>query len=107
MNEKKLHIGKLVESAFNQSTMSKSAFSKAIGIHNQNLNREFEKEDWSVLRLIEAGKVLHYDFSPLFKLDIVEKQKSKVLLQIEIEDEKVNDVLKVIQDKQLYNLLKK
>jgi len=33
-------------------------------------------------------------------------QETKVILHIEIEKDKVNDVLKVIKDKQLYDILK-
>ena len=35
------------------------------------------------------------------------KAKPKVLLQIEIEDEKVNDVLKVVSNNDLYNIIKR
>ena len=107
MDIEKIHIGKMVEAAFNQSGMTKSDFSRKIGIYNQNLNRLFENEDWSVIKLIEAGRALNYDFSPLFKIGDSEKYTPKVMLQIEIEDEKINEVLKVIQDKKLYNIIKR
>ena len=107
MEEKKLHIGSLVERAFNQSGKTKTEFANAIGIANQNLNREFKKADWSVIKLIRASQFLHYDFSALFAVGEPVKAKPKVLLQIEIEDEKVNDVLKVVSDKDLYNIIKR
>jgi hypothetical protein len=107
MELKNIHIGKLVESAFNQSEISKSQLSKAIGIYKQNLKREFENSDWSVIKLINAGKILNHDFSYLFTLESEkESQKTKVILQIEVEDEKINDVLKVIANKNLYKILK-
>ena len=105
MEKKNFHIGSLVENAFRQSGKTKTELANAIGIANQNLNREFKNEDWSVIKLIKAGEFLNYDFSPLFS--IAEKtNKPKVLLQIEIEEEKVNDVLKVINNNELYNLIK-
>ena len=109
MKTEKIHIGKIVETAFNQSNMTKASFARALEVLPQNLNRELENEDWSVIKLIRAGQALKYDFSPLFKIDgeLKEPQKSKVLLQIEIEDNKINDVLKVIENKQLYNILKR
>lgn len=107
MTEKKLHIGSLVESAFNQSNKTKTEFANAIGIANQNLNREFKKEDWSVIKLIKAGRFLNHDFSYLFTLGEPIKSKPKVLVQIEIEDKKVSDVLKIVNDNDLlYSIIK-
>ena len=107
MEEEKIHIGSLVEKAFNQSKKTKTEFANAIGIANQNLNREFKKKDWSVIKLIRAGQFLNYDFSGLFVIGEPVKAKPKVLLQIEIEDEKVNDVLKVVSNNDLYNIIKR
>ena len=107
MEKENLHIGSLVEKAFNQSGKTKTEFAKAIGIANQNLNREFKKEDWSVIKLIRAGQFLNYDFSNLFVIGEPVKAKPKVLLQIEIEEGKVNDVLKVVSDNELYNIIKR
>ena len=107
MELEEIHIGKMVEKAFNQSSLTKTAFADAIGILNQNLNREFQKSDWSVIKLIKAGKVLNYDFSSLFAVGERVTQSSKVLLQIEVKEEDVNEVLKIIENKSLYNLLKR
>ena len=107
MEIEKIHIGKVVEEAFNKSTMTKTALAEAIGVHNQNLNREFKKQDWSVIKLISAGRALGYDFSPLFSIGKKEVQQPKVILQIEVKEENINDVLKIIENKSLYNILKK
>ena len=60
MGKEKFHIGSIVQSAFNQSNLTKSDFARKIGINSQNLNRHFENEDWSVIKLIKAGKTLNY-----------------------------------------------
>ena len=104
-NKKNIHIGELVEKAFNKSELTKSQFAERIGVQNQNVNRMFKNEDWSVIKLIEAGEALGTDFSFLFGKKKVEK--SKMILQIEIEDDKFNDVLKSIENKELYDILKK
>jgi hypothetical protein len=110
MKTEKIHIGKIVEGAFNQSNLNKAEFSRAIGILPQNLNTRFESEDWSVIKLISAGKALNFDFSSLLTLENGEQkiiQKPKVILQIEVEDDKINDILKIVEDKKLYNILKR
>jgi hypothetical protein len=51
--------------------------------------------------------VIGYDLVRKFCLPDPQKeeQETKVILHIEVEKEKVNDVLKFIENKQLYNLL--
>ena len=109
MKKEKIHIGKIVEAAFNQSKLNKAEFARTIGILPQNLNSRFESEDWSVIKLISAGKALEFDFSSLFSLNTENKviQKPKVILQIEVEEDKINDVLRIVEDKKLYNILKR
>lgn len=113
MESEFLHIGKLVEKAFNQSGKTKTEFAYAIGVANQNLNREFTKEDWGVIRLIKAGRFLGCDFltllagsKPTEKVEKPTVEKMRVLLQIEIEDDKVEDVLKVINNNSLYDVIR-
>ena len=100
MSEKKIHIGKLVEDAFNQKPITKKAFANAIGIQSQNIKRHFESEDWSVIKLISAGKVLNHDFSYLFNPN-TKKEKPKILFQIEVTEDNKNDVIKIINGNEL------
>lgn len=107
MSIDKIHIGEIVQKAFNQSNLTKKAFAEAIGVKSQNINREFSKADWSVIKLISAGRALHYDFSPLFDIEgAIKSQVPKVLLQIEVKEDNINEVLKIIGDRSLYNILK-
>ena len=107
MRNNKLHIGKLVESAFNQSDLSKVEFARKIGIVSQNLNREFENEDWRVSKLISASKALDCDFSYLFKIeDSKQVEQPKILLQIEVKEDNMQAIARLITDKDLYRLVK-
>jgi plasmid maintenance system antidote protein VapI len=106
MNDKKNHIGEIVQKVFNQKDRTKTDFAKAIGVSNQNINRMFDSSDWSVLKLIKAGEFLEHDFGYLFSLD-KESKPPKIVLQIEITSDKVNDVLELIDDNELCKVLKK
>ena len=107
MSSNKLHIGKLVESAFNQSDLSKAEFARKIGIVSQNLNREFENEDWRVSKLISAGKALDYDFSYLFQIeDSKQMEQPKISLQIEVKEDNMQAIARLITNKELYQLVK-
>ena len=106
MNTKKIHIGSIVEHAFNQSGLSKSEFARAIGIKNQNLNRYFANSDWSVIKLIESGKVLNHSFAYLFELAGLSKIESpKIMLQIEVKEDNMKEVAKLIVNKDLYQII--
>ena len=104
MNNKKIHIGEIVEKAFNQSGKSKKEFAVAIGIHNQNVNREFKNPDWSAIKLIDAGKFLEHDFGYLFSLG---STPPKMILQIEVTKEKITNVLKAIENQELFEVFSK
>jgi hypothetical protein len=107
MEERKLHIGQLVQNAFNQSTLTKVEFARKIGIEPQNVNRHFENEDWSVIKLINAGKALNYDFSYLFELEGLKKiEHPKIILQIEVKEDNMKEVAKLIMNKDLYQIIK-
>ena len=103
MNNKKIHVGEIVESAFNQSKASKKEFAAAVGIQEQNVNRMFKNEDWSVIKMINAGKFLNHDFGYLFSLG---KKQPKVLLQIEVTNDKINDVLAAVENQKLCEILR-
>jgi len=107
MGNEKLHIGSIVQRAFNQSSLTKSDFARKIGINSQNLNRHFENEDWSVIKLIKAGKALEHDFSYLFELDGFKRvEQPKIILQIEVKEDNMKEVAKLITNKELYQVVK-
>lgn len=108
MEATKNHIGRIVEEAFKHSRLSKSEFARKIDIPSQNVNRYFENEDWSVIKLIKAGKALNHDFSYLFKLENSNTiEPPKIFLQIEVLEDNMNEVSKLISNKELYQIIKK
>lgn len=99
------HIGKIVSQVIaNKGGVNKSEFARYIGVNVQNINRMLDSKDWHVIKLIKAGEFLNYDFSYLFKKS--EESKTEVVLQIKIEENKIEDVLKYINDKNLIKILK-
>ena len=107
MKQEEIHIGKIVEKAFNQSGLTKKELANAIGINDQNMKRHFESSDWSAIKLIKAGKKLNCDFGYLFQISTHSKKNPpKVVLQIEIEEDKIKDVLTIVENKDLYEILK-
>lgn len=107
MKEEELHIGKIVETAFNQSGITKTKFAEAIGVHLQNLNRKFANADWSVIKLRRAGEVLNYDFSWILTDKGAGRPKAKIKLEIELEEDMLDAVLSQLENKKIKNLIQK
>ena len=109
MEVKKIHVGNLVREAVNQSGYSLSEVARKIGHSRQSLNNWLSKEDLLVKDLFTISQAINIDIVKKFCLpcDGEEQQETKVILHIEVERDKVNEVLKVIKDKHLYNILKK
>ena len=104
----KIHIGKIVENVFYQSNKSKTEFARDLGIYNQNVNKYFQKSDWSVIKLISAGKSLNHDFGYL--LSPCKKEydsKPKMFIQIEVEDSKIEQFIKLLDSNEVYSIIKK
>ena len=107
MEVKKIHVGKLVREAIKQSDYGFSEVAGKLGISRQKLNGWMNKDDLLVKDLFTISEAIDDDIVKMFCLPKETEQETKVILHIEIEKDRVNDVLKVIKDKSLYNILKK
>ena len=107
IKNEEFHIRKIVEDALNQSGITKTKFAKAIGVHLQNLNREFANADWSVMKLKKAGKMLNHDFSWILANEESNLPKTKIKLEIELEEDMLNAILSQFENKKIKNLIQK
>ncbi len=107
MKTKEIHVGELVKNAVKDSGYTLSEVARNIGISRQTLNGWLNKSDMSVKDLFTISEAIGYDLVKNFCLPQNKNQEAKVILHIEIENDKVNDVLKLIKDKQLYNIIKR
>jgi len=107
MEVKKIHIGQIVEEACNQSNYTKVQIAKDMQLSKQSLNNRFKKDDWSVKELFTISKILGCDFVAQFtQPKDPQPQRTKVVLQVEVEEGKTNEVLDYIRDKGLSRILK-
>ena len=108
MENEKLHIGRIVESAFKKSNLTKSEFARRLGVYPQNLQRMFEKDDWLVSNLIKAGDVLNVDFSFIMKPSggLGESEDAReVLLQIKLSQSEAERVFASLDDKTIGDIV--
>ena len=106
MNAKEIHVGNLLREACNQSNYKFAEIAEKAGISRQTLNGWFKKEDLYVKDLFTMSKVLGRDLVALFTQPTEDEQRTKVVLQIEIDKSKSDEVLQYIKDKNLYEILK-
>lgn len=106
MNAKEIHVGKLLKDACNQSNYKLTEIAQMAGISKQTLNGWFKKDDLKVKDLFTISKVLGKDFVALFVQPNESEQRTKVILHIEIEKEKSDEVLQYIKDKNLFEILR-
>lgn len=106
MEMENVHVGKLVEDACKQSNYKLIEIAQKCGVSKQVLNGWFKKDDLKVKVLFTVSKALGVDLVARFTQPKETDQPTKVVLQIEIEKDKSDEVLKYIKDKKLYELLK-
>lgn len=106
MNTKEIHVGQLLKEACNQSNYTNVEIAEKAGISKQTLNGWFKKDDLKVKDLFTLSAVLGRDLVALFTQPTEDEQRTRVVLQIEIEKSKSDEVLQYIKDKNLYEILK-
>lgn len=107
MEKENINIGKFVEKTIKQRGLKPSEVANAAGITRQRLNGWLKKSDLYVKDLFTLSKAVGFDFVAMFNQPKEDLQKTRVVLQIEIEQEKSDEVLRYIKDNELYNILKK
>lgn len=106
MEVKKIHVGKLVEEACKQSNYKMTEIAEKAGVTKQTLNGWFKKDDLRVKVLFTLSEVLGTDLVAKFTQPHIDSQPTRVVLQIEIDKEKSDEVLQYIKDKKLIELIK-
>lgn len=104
MEREKIHIGNLIRIKVSQRDMTLQELADAIGISKQRLNGWLKKDDISVKTLFTISKVLDYDFIRLFN-QIDESNNKKMIIQIEVNESKQQEILNYLDDKKINNIL--
>ena len=105
MKTEKIEIGTLVKEVLRQRGFTQVEVAGKMGISKQRFDKWLKKDDWEVKKLFTLSQIVGYDFVALFVQPKAEEPKSKLTLQIEITGSKKDEVMKVIGDKDLYNLV--
>jgi predicted transcriptional regulator len=63
----KLHRGETVANAVRESGMSLTALANRLGVSRRTVYNYFDRPDLSTETILEIGRIIHVDFSPIFK----------------------------------------
>lgn len=107
MEKKKVHVGEMIQNAIKQRGLKPSEVAKLAGITKQRLNGWMKKDDIYVKDLFTLSKAIGVDLVARFTQPKEDTHQTKVILQIEIDQDKSDQVLQYIKDKELYNIIKK
>jgi len=114
-----IYIGKIIKEVFEDSGLSVSELARRIQTTRQNVYGIFERRSIDTALLLRLGEALNYDFFEHFTgksnnkaeenlIPFQKKEKRrKVVLQIELDEEKQHEVLKLALGDTAYHALKK
>lgn len=96
MEIENFHIGNYVARVCNERGYVHSDIAAKCGISRQTFHGWLKKPDWKVKDLFTVSVAMGYDLMAEFNLPSDEKKSTKVLLQIEVDESKAQEILKLI-----------
>lgn len=106
MKTEDLDLGKMVRKVIESKALKTAAVARKAGVSPQRMNGWLKKKDLYVNDLFILSKALDFDFFEPFRLNTEKPQtEARLTLQIEISGEKKEEVMRILKDKDLYNLV--
>lgn len=110
MKKKDVHIGEYIKNTLNQMNISQASVAEKLGISKQTFSYWLQTDDIYVKNICMISEIIGKDLLIPFLLDLGNDNSNddepKVIIQIELDPRKNNDVLQHIKDQKLYHLLK-
>ncbi|MBN2777597.1 MAG: hypothetical protein JXR36_08135 [Bacteroidales bacterium] len=108
MEQKKIHIGKLIQDVVKQKNVKPIDFANRLGKTRQNVYDLYSRDSVDVKLLLEVSKALNYDFVSLFTLsEKTAESDTEVSISLKIKSDQLEDVLKWFSEKGSLNISKK
>ena len=113
------HIGAKIKEVFERSGMTVTELAKRVKTTRQNVYGIFERSSIDTALLQRLGEALHHDFFKYYINDpslpnsedpltpYKKEKKRKIVLQIEIEEENQNEILKLALGDKAFEILRR
>ena len=105
MNIEELHIGDWIRKVAVQQNVTVAELARKLGMSRQNLTSKLKNDSWDVKELFAVSQELNYFFSPFVTAD-EKPQAKKFVLQLEVDENKIPEILRIIGNSNLTKLVR-
>ena len=106
MNIEELHIGDWIRKIAIEQDVSVSELARRIGMSRQNLANKLKNDSWDVKELFAVSQELNYNFFSPFVAADEKPQAKKFVLQLEVDENKIPEILRIIGNSNLTKLVR-
>ncbi len=106
MNIEELHIGDWIRKVAVQQNVTVAELARKLGLSRQNLTNKLKNDSWDVKELFAVSQELQYNFFSPFVTSPEKHQEKKFVLQLEVDEHKIPEILRLIGNQNLTNLVK-
>ena len=107
MTENEIHIGELIKSIVREKNIRDVDFAEKLGQSRQNVYDLYKRTDIGVKQLLTIGKTLDYDFFRHFTQWNKKSQETEVSIQLKVNSDNIDDLLKWVSENGNINVSKK
>lgn len=106
MDIEDLHIGDWIRKVAVQQDVTVAELARKLGMSRQNLTSKLKNDSWDVKELFAVSQELQYNFFSPFVTTPEKSQEKKFVLQLEVDETKIPEILRLIGNQNLTNLVK-
>lgn len=106
MDIEDLHIGDWIRKVAVQQDVTVAELARKLGMSRQNLTSKLKNDSWDVKELFAVSQELQYNFFSPFVSAPEKHQEKKFVLQLEVDETKIPEILRLIGNQNLTNLVK-
>ena len=106
MNIEELHIGDWIRKVAVQQNVTVAELARKLGMSRQNLTSKLKNDSWDVKELFAVSQELKYNFFSPFVTADEKPQAKKFVLQLEIDENKIPEILRITGNSNLTKLVR-
>ncbi|MBO7125559.1 MAG: hypothetical protein J6V74_06940 [Bacteroidales bacterium] len=106
MDIEELHIGDWIRKVAVQQNVTVAELARKLGMSRQNLTSKLKNDSWEVKELFAVSQELNYNFFSPFVTADEKPQAKKFVLQLEVDENKIPEILRIIGNSNLTKLVR-
>ena len=106
MNIEELQLGDWICKVAVQQNVTVAELARKLGMSRQNLTSKLKNDSWDVKELFAVSQELNYNFFSPFVTADEKPQAKKFVLQLEVDENKIQEILRIICNSNLTKLVR-